>query len=98
MTAQETWTVGQVAAEVGVSIRTLHHYDEIGLVVPGGRSLAGYRLYTVGDLTRLQHVVVYRSGSGWRRSPSCCSRTPTSRRTCGGSGRASRTASGSCRS
>lgn len=56
----ETWTVGQVAAEVGVSIRTLHHYDEIGLVVPGERSFAGYRLYTEADLTRLQHVVVYR--------------------------------------
>ncbi|PZU49521.1 MAG: MerR family transcriptional regulator [Arsenicicoccus sp.] len=60
MTTQETWTVGQVAAEVGVSIRTLHHYDEIGLVVPGERSFAGYRLYTEADLTRLQHVVVYR--------------------------------------
>ena len=60
MTTQETWTVGQVAAEVGVSIRTLHHYDEIGLVVPGGRSLAGYRLYTPADLARLRHVVVYR--------------------------------------
>ena len=60
MTTQETWTVGQVAAEVGVSIRTLHHYDEIGLVVPGDRSLAGYRLYTAADLSRLQHVVVYR--------------------------------------
>lgn len=52
--------MGQVAAEVGVSVRTLHHYDQIGLVVPGERSFAGYRLYTEGDLTRLQHVVVYR--------------------------------------
>lgn len=53
-------TVGQVAEELGVTVRTLHHYDEIGLVVPSERSHAGYRLYTEADLRRLQHVVVYR--------------------------------------
>ena len=55
-----TWTVGQVADLFGVTVRTLHHYDEIGLVVPSGRSRAGYRLYTDEDLVRLQQVVVYR--------------------------------------
>lgn len=60
MTTSQTSTVGQVAEEVGVSVRTLHHYDEIGLVVPSGRSYAGYRLYTEADVQRLQHVVVYR--------------------------------------
>ncbi|GAA5031017.1 MerR family transcriptional regulator [Terrabacter aeriphilus] len=55
-----TWTVGQVAELVGVTVRTLHHYDEIGLVVPSERSRAGYRLYTDRDLARLQQVVVYR--------------------------------------
>lgn len=55
-----TWTVGDVARELGVTVRTLHHYDEIGLVVPSERSAAGYRLYTEPDLERLQHVVVYR--------------------------------------
>lgn len=61
-TEQETQvlTVGQVSQEVGVTVRTLHHYDEIGLLVPGERSDAGYRLYTVADLARLQHIVVYR--------------------------------------
>lgn len=53
-------TVGQVADLFGVTRRTLHHYDEIGLVVPSMRSHAGYRLYSDDDLTRLQHVVVYR--------------------------------------
>ena len=53
-------TVGQVAEELGVTVRTLHHYDEIGLVVPSERSHAGYRLYSEEDLQRLQHVVVYR--------------------------------------
>jgi MerR family transcriptional regulator, thiopeptide resistance regulator len=53
-------TVGQVAEALGVTVRTLHHYDEIGLVVASERSPAGYRLYTEEDLRRLQHVVVYR--------------------------------------
>jgi DNA-binding transcriptional MerR regulator len=59
-TGSGTWTVGQVAELHGVTVRTLHHYDEIGLLRPGGRTAAGYRLYTAADLTRLQHVVVYR--------------------------------------
>lgn len=53
-------TVGQVAAEVGVTVRTLHHYDAIGLVSPSVRGWNGYRYYTPDDLQRLQHVVVYR--------------------------------------
>jgi len=53
-------TVGQVAEQLGVTVRTLHHYDQIGLLVPSERTPAGYRLYTVGDLARLQNVVVYR--------------------------------------
>ena len=53
-------TVGQVAERYGVTVRTLHHYDEIGLLTPSGRTAAGYRLYTGDDVTRLQHVVVYR--------------------------------------
>ena len=53
-------TVGQVAERFGITVRSLHHYDEIGLLQPSGRSLAGYRLYTEPDLIRLQHVVVYR--------------------------------------
>jgi DNA-binding transcriptional MerR regulator len=55
-----TWTVGQVADLFGVTVRTLHHYDEIGLLTPSERSRAGYRLYTDADLVRLQQIVVYR--------------------------------------
>jgi MerR family transcriptional regulator, thiopeptide resistance regulator len=58
--AGEAWTVGQVADELGVTVRTLHHYDEIGLLRPSERSRAGYRLYTTADLERLQNIVVYR--------------------------------------
>ncbi|AKT51157.1 transcriptional regulator [Arsenicicoccus sp. oral taxon 190] len=53
-------TVGQVAETYGVTVRTLHHYDQIGLLSPSERSHSGYRLYTADDLERLQHVVVYR--------------------------------------
>ena len=60
MTETAGMTVGQVAERFAVTVRTLHHYDEIGLLRPGRRSAAGYRLYTDADITRLQHVVVYR--------------------------------------
>jgi len=52
--------VSDVARLAGVSIRTLHHYDEIGLVRPSARSPAGYRLYAQGDLERLQQVLFFR--------------------------------------
>jgi MerR family transcriptional regulator, thiopeptide resistance regulator len=54
------YTVGEVARRSGVSVRTLHHYDAIGLLVPAGRSAAGYRLYSDTDLERLRHVLFYR--------------------------------------
>ncbi len=52
--------IGQVARIAAVSVRTLRHYDEIGLVSPGRRTAAGYRRYTEADLQRLQHVLFYR--------------------------------------
>ena len=59
-TQMTTLTVGQVAEQFNVTVRTLHHYDEVGLLRPSERSRAGYRCYTEADLTRLQHIVVYR--------------------------------------
>jgi len=53
-------TVGAVARLAGVTVRTLHHYDEIGLLHPNGRSEAGYRQYTDDDLERLQRILFYR--------------------------------------
>ncbi|MEU2268737.1 MerR family transcriptional regulator [Streptomyces olindensis] len=53
-------TVGQVSARLGVTVRALHHWDEIGLARPSLRTTAGYRLYTAGDLERLHRIVVYR--------------------------------------
>jgi DNA-binding transcriptional MerR regulator len=53
-------TVGQAAARLGVTVRTVHHRDEIALARPSSRSAAGYRLYTEDDLERLGRIVVYR--------------------------------------
>jgi DNA-binding transcriptional MerR regulator len=53
-------TVGQLARLVRVTVRTLHHYDALGLLSPSERSEAGYRLYSPADVTRMQHVIVYR--------------------------------------
>ncbi|MET8474384.1 MerR family transcriptional regulator [Streptomyces sp. NPDC006422] len=53
-------SVGQVARFAGVTVRTLHHYDEIGLLAPSERSAAGHRRYGDGDLDRLQRILFYR--------------------------------------
>ncbi|MBW5485623.1 MerR family transcriptional regulator [Streptomyces bambusae] len=54
------YSVGQVAGFAKVTVRTLHHYDEIGLLSPSGRSSAGHRRYDDGDLDRLQQILFYR--------------------------------------
>ncbi|MFD7875330.1 MerR family transcriptional regulator [Streptomyces sp. NPDC059766] len=55
-----SYSVGQVAGFAGVTVRTLHHYDDIGLLVPSERSHAGHRRYGEGDLDRLQRILFYR--------------------------------------
>lgn len=55
-----SWSVGEVARLAKVSVRTLHHYDAIGLLAPDGRSAAGYRRYSEADLQRLQRILAYR--------------------------------------
>jgi DNA-binding transcriptional MerR regulator len=54
------YTVGAVAGLAGVSVRTLHHYDQTGLLQPGRRTAAAYRLYSPQDPQRLQRVLFYR--------------------------------------
>lgn len=53
-------TIGEVAELAGVTVRTLHHYDELGLLRPSERSDAGYRLYSYEDLARLQEILIWR--------------------------------------
>ncbi|HVU52129.1 MAG TPA: MerR family transcriptional regulator [Polyangia bacterium] len=57
---RRTYQVKEVAALAGVSVRALHHWDEIGLLVPRARTEAGYRLYDDEDLLRLQQILVGR--------------------------------------
>jgi DNA-binding transcriptional MerR regulator len=57
---EEHLSVGHVAELAGVTVRTLHHYDEIGLVHPSARTAAGYRAYSAGDVERLREVLAYR--------------------------------------
>ena len=45
--------IGQVAARTELSIRTIRHYDDVGLVTPSARSTGGFRLYTEADVQRL---------------------------------------------
>ena len=59
-TESRSYAVGAVARLAGVTVRTLHHYDEIGLLSPSDRSQAGYRRYDDGDLERLQRILFYR--------------------------------------
>ncbi|MBX6386150.1 MAG: MerR family transcriptional regulator [Microbispora sp.] len=53
-------TIGRAAALVGISVKTLHHWDAVGLVRPSGRTWAGYRVYSSDDIARIHRVLVYR--------------------------------------
>lgn len=61
MTTTQTWKVGAVAAASGLTVRTLHHWDSVGLLSPSGRSPAGHREYTEENLVRLYQVLALRS-------------------------------------
>ncbi|WP_433282912.1 MerR family transcriptional regulator [Pseudonocardia xinjiangensis] len=52
--------IGEVATRVGLSLRTIRHWDEVGLVVPSKRSAGGFRLYTEADIDRLVLVKTLR--------------------------------------
>jgi DNA-binding transcriptional MerR regulator len=59
-----TWKVGELAQRTGLTVRTLHHYDAIGLLSPSGRTDSahgsGHRLYTAADLGRLHQILCLR--------------------------------------
>lgn len=60
MSEQVELTVGEAAEFLGVSVRTLHHWDHIGLLSPGWRTNGNYRLYTPEDMERGQLILMYR--------------------------------------
>ncbi len=50
------WKGGDLAERTGLSVHTLHHYDEVWLLPPSGRTDSGHRLYSVGDVLHLQQI------------------------------------------
>lgn len=53
-----TWKIGELASQSGITVRTLHHYHQIGLLVPSEFTEAGHRLYTEFDVSKLQQILV----------------------------------------
>lgn len=60
MVTSRTWRVGELARATGLTVRTLHHYDQVGLLHPSGRTAAGHRLYDERDAARLYRIVALR--------------------------------------
>ncbi|MGQ4548689.1 MerR family transcriptional regulator [Dermabacteraceae bacterium P13077] len=60
MKKKPLYSVGEVATMLGLTVRQLHHWDELGLAPASRRSPAGYRIYTEHDVERLQRALVYR--------------------------------------
>ena len=58
---ENSWKVGELAGRTGLSVRALHHYEEIGLLVPSGRTEAGHRLYADEEVLRLQQIASLRA-------------------------------------
>jgi DNA-binding transcriptional MerR regulator len=52
----DMWSAGELARAAGVTVRTLHHYDEIELLVPGERTATGHRRYTADDVRKLYRI------------------------------------------
>lgn len=61
MESDDGYSVSDLARLSGVTVRTLHHYDAIGLLRPGGRTEAGYRRYSTADAHRLGRILAYRA-------------------------------------
>lgn len=57
MAVKEQWKIGELAKLTGITVRTLHHYDQIGLLVPTLHSDSGHRLYSRQDIARLQQII-----------------------------------------
>ncbi|MGA8942766.1 MAG: MerR family transcriptional regulator [Thermoactinomyces sp.] len=55
--AKGTWKIGELASQCGITVRTLHHYHKIGLLVPSEFTESGHRLYTKDDVLKLQQIL-----------------------------------------
>ncbi|MCL2427359.1 MAG: MerR family transcriptional regulator [Oscillospiraceae bacterium] len=54
---EEYMTVGEIAKKMGVTVRTMHHYDKAGLLSPSSESESGYRLYSYKDMVKLNQIL-----------------------------------------
>jgi Predicted transcriptional regulators len=59
-TGGRTWKIGELSRMTGLTVRTLHHYDHVGLLRPSARTAAGHRLYDARDVDRLYRIVALR--------------------------------------
>ncbi|MFF2077963.1 MerR family transcriptional regulator [Kitasatospora sp. NPDC058162] len=57
---EQTWKVGPLAEASGLTVRTLHHWDELGLLCPSRRTASGHRAYTEPDVVRLYQILALR--------------------------------------
>jgi MerR family transcriptional regulator, thiopeptide resistance regulator len=57
---EQTWKIGALARATGLTVRALHYYDHIGLLTPSGRTDAGHRVYSAGDVARLYRISLLR--------------------------------------
>ena len=57
---EKKWQIGELAKFAGVSVRTLRHYDTVGLLAPSGVTPSGYRLYDAAALERLEQILYFR--------------------------------------
>ena len=98
------WKIGELARRTGLTVRTLHHYDEIGLLSPAERSDGGHRVYYEAGVQRLYRIVSLRSlgfrstRSRRRSTPSASTPHGPSTTTSAGSRRRSPRSSSSCTS
>jgi DNA-binding transcriptional MerR regulator len=58
--SKERWRVGALAQAAGLTVRTLHHYHQLGMLTPSARTDAGHRLYTAADVRRLYRILALR--------------------------------------
>jgi MerR family transcriptional regulator, thiopeptide resistance regulator len=56
-----TWRIGELAKQTGLTVRTLHHYDQLGVLSPSSRTSGGHRSYTADDVARLHRIIALRS-------------------------------------
>jgi len=57
----KVWRIGELAGETGITVRTLHHYDQLGLLSPSSRTSGGHRCYTSRDVQRLHRIIALQS-------------------------------------